>query len=58
MSSFKVGNIVRLNSGGPKMQVIEILVEENQEIANCAWDTDGGVIYEDFYPSMLTLVKE
>ena len=48
MSDFKVGDVVRLRSGSPKMVVVELVGSTK---ANCAWIGYGtGIPYQYIYP--------
>ena len=55
---FKVGDVVRLKSGGPKMTVIDINGESHSQIS-VAWFVDDGDLRSTSGPAAsLELVKE
>jgi uncharacterized protein YodC (DUF2158 family) len=54
-NSFEVGNVVRLNSGSPKLTVVAIAGPENVKVS---WHRDDGQISSTVFPaSCLTLVS-
>jgi uncharacterized protein YodC (DUF2158 family) len=47
-STFKVGDVVKLKSGGPKMTVAGPAVSKIAGYISCSWfDKDGNHIYKD-----------
>ncbi len=50
----KVGDVVRLNSGGPSMTVVGIVTES----VTCVWQGNGEAVEATFPEVCLTEVKE
>lgn len=50
----KVGDVVALRSGGPTM----LVRARSQDLAYCAWRSEGGSHYGTFDVGSLTLVTE
>jgi uncharacterized protein YodC (DUF2158 family) len=45
MEDLKTGDVVRLNSGGPKMTVEKVLLDDHSNrIIRCAWMDDPGAM--------------
>lgn len=50
---FKVGDVVRLNSGSPDLTVVNI----NEDYVTCTWTEDSQPVTHAFPPATLTLMK-
>ncbi len=50
MSTFNIGDIVRLKSGGPKMTVLE---GGSDTAAQCQWFDRNGKLHTDSFPVMM-----
>lgn len=55
MTDFKIGDVVRLNSGGPAMTVASIL--DNGDTVATIWFDGGEIIDFCFSPAELTAVQ-
>lgn len=53
MDKFKVGMIVQLKSGGPKMTVVEM-----EGSIHCKWFSGSKLEYGSFHPESLIIIKE
>jgi len=58
MDEFKVGMIVQLKSGGPKMTIVEIDTEMRYRSINCHWFSGSKLEYGSFHPKSLIIIKE
>jgi uncharacterized protein YodC (DUF2158 family) len=56
MQEFKIGDIVELKSGGPKMTVTGATTSDKE--IGCKWFAGGKLNYEFFPPDSLEKVKE
>lgn len=57
MADFKIGDKIKLKSGGPTMTVHE--VDPDQGICLCSWfDIDDRYCSQEFYVEMLILEEE
>ena len=54
MVVFKIGNVVRLNSGGPNMTITNV----KDDTCHCCWFVESVLKEEDFLSAMLLLRKE
>ena len=43
MADFKVGDVVKLNSNGPKMTIQKIDTHDSEPSATCRWNYEGQV---------------
>lgn len=55
MSQFKVGDTVRLKSGGPVMTIVAIGQYRGSEKAECQWFDGSKLVKETFPPDSLTI---
>lgn len=51
MSKLQIGDVVKLNSGGPSMTVQSV---DNEAIIGCYWDRDGKTEHYEFPSACLT----
>ena len=57
-TEFIVGNVVRLNYGGPLMTVYSLSDSPIRDSVKCVWfDVNDHIHYEDFRPEVLQLVN-
>lgn len=48
---FKIGDVVRLKSSGPKMTVVRVRDEQHSSVAvECMWFLPGGTVQADAFP--------
>lgn len=48
MTEFKVGDVVRLKSGGPSMTVVGFQ-KTHPSMASCVWFLSGEELYKEFF---------
>jgi uncharacterized protein YodC (DUF2158 family) len=61
MSDFKKGDVVVLNSGGPRMTVIDLVPEfrTGEPLARCSWfNASGALQYENFILEVIKKAEE
>ncbi|MCL4481148.1 MAG: DUF2158 domain-containing protein [Bacteroidetes bacterium] len=60
MKNFKIGDVVQLKSGGPKMTISQEDVNSHGHFSGkiiCEWFYDGDVKWHSFYEEELTLAS-
>jgi len=57
MDKFKLGMIVQLKSGGPKMTVVDIRPAYSHSI-DCHWFSGSKCEGKSFHPESLIIIKE
>lgn len=56
MSQFNVGDVVQLNSGGPKMTISDLYNENGVDCASCCWFDMNNKNYSAFPLATLTKI--
>lgn len=57
MENLKVGDVVQLKSGGPKMTICQKPWNENKNLAQCQWFKNEESVRDVFHLDTLQLAK-
>jgi uncharacterized protein YodC (DUF2158 family) len=57
MTDKKVGDLVRLNNGGPQMRIVSGPTKLDGEYVHCSWEAEDEIKLDLFPVSSVTLVQ-
>lgn len=56
MAKYKIGNVVKLKSGGPEMTVVNF--DEKEKLVQCQWFEESHLIMEEFEEEILAMADK